>query len=299
MSRPISRRAVLVSLGAAATTTALAPSSAASASVARTIAEDAPADSARRGRLKQSASRWCYGKIPLDELCKAAAAMTLSGIDLLDEKDWTVPKRHGLVCSMANGFGTIPDGFNRPDLHDKLVAAGSVMIPRAAAAGVERIVCFSGNRNGLSDSEGVGNCITGLRRLAPLAEQHNVTLCLELLNSKVDHKDYQADHTDWGVAVVKGVNSPRVRLLFDIYHMQIMEGNVIATIKANLPYIAHFHTGGVPGRNDIDDTQETNYRAVARSIADLGFQGFFAHEFVPKNADPLVSLRNAVAICDV
>jgi hydroxypyruvate isomerase len=234
----------------------------------------------------------------LDTLCAAAKSMGLAGIDLLDEADWKTPTRHGLVCSLANGFGTIPKGFNRPDLHDQLVAAGSAMIPKAAAAGVERIVCFSGNRAGLSDGEGLQHCVTGLTRLAPLAEQHGVTLCLELLNSKVDHKDYQADHTAWGVEVIKGVNSPRVRLLYDIYHMQIMEGNVVATIKQYAPFIAHYHPGGVPGRHEIDDTQELNYRRVAQAIADTGFTGFLAHEFVPVR-DPLTSLREAAERCTV
>ncbi len=252
----------------------------------------------RAGRLKQSVSRWCYGKSTLDELCEAAKSMGLVAIDLLDQKDWGVPKQHGLVCAMANGFGTIPKGFNRPNQHDQLVADAEKMIPLAAAAGVPNIVCFSGNRGGMGDAEGVGNCIVGLKRLAPLAEQHGVTLCLELLNSKVDHKDYQADTTAFGAAVVKGVGSPRVKLLFDIYHMQIMEGNVIDTIKANLPYIGHFHTGGVPGRNEIDDTQELNYRRVAQVIADSGYAGYFAHEFVPKR-DPLPSLRQAAEICTV
>ena len=291
----VSRREALQKIGATAVAsaivgTALPMSAAFAAPIPR---------SATHGRLHQSVSRWCYGKIPLDDLCRAAAGMEIEAIDLLDEADWKTPAKYRLTCAMANGFGTIPKGFNRPDLHDQLVAAGSVMIPKAAAAGVEKIVCFSGNRGGLSDGEGLLNCITGLKRLAPLAEQHGVTLCLELLNSKVDHKDYQADHTDWGVAVVKGVDSPRVRLLYDIYHMQIMEGNVVATIKANMPWIAHFHTGGVPGRNEIDDSQELNYRLVAQTIADLRFTGFVAHEFVPKSANPLESLRNAVAICTV
>ncbi len=253
----------------------------------------------RHGRLKQSVSRWCYARIPLDELCKAAKGMELSAIDLLDEKDWLVPKQFGLVCAMANGFGTIPRGFNRPDQHDKLVADGEAMIPKAAAAGVPNIVCFSGNRGGMSDGEGLANTIAGLKRLAPTAEKHGVTLCLEILNSKVDHKDYQCDHTAWGVEVVKGVNSPRVKLLFDIYHVQIMEGNLIATIKANTPYIAHYHTGGVPGRAEIDDTQEINYRAVATAIAETGFTGYLAHEFVPRSKDPLTSLDQAVDICCV
>ena len=252
----------------------------------------------RAGRLKQSVSRWCYGKIPLDDLCEAAKGMGLVAIDLLDEKDWGVPKQHGLVCAMANGFGTIPKGFNRPNQHDQLVADAEKMIPAAATAGVPNIVCFSGNRGGMGDAEGVGNCIVGLKRLAPLAEKHGVTLCLELLNSKVDHKDYQADSTAFGAAVVKGVGSPRVKLLYDIYHMQIMEGNVIDTIKANLPHIGHFHTGGVPGRNEIDETQELNYRRVAQVIADSGYAGYVAHEFVPRR-DPLASLRQAAEICTV
>jgi len=250
------------------------------------------------GRLKHSVSRWCYGKIPIDDLCEAAKAIGYRSIELLDEKDWRVPAKHGLVCAMANGFGTIPVGFNRPNQHDKLVADGERMIPLAAAAGVPNIVCFSGNRGGMSDGEGIANSIAGFKRLTPLAEKHGVTLCLELLNSKVDHKDYQCDHTAWGVEVVKGVNSPRLKLLYDIYHMQIMEGDVIRTIHDNFAHIAHFHTGGVPGRNEIDDTQELNYRRVMQSIADLGFTGYVAQEFVPKG-DPLTSMRKAFEICDV
>ena len=249
-------------------------------------------------RLRQSVSRWCYRQIPLDELCERAKAMGYRSVELLDEAEWAVPRAHGLVCAVANGFGTIPVGFNRSDHHDKLVADAERMIPLAASAGVPNIVVFSGNREGLSDGEGIGNCITGLKRVAPTAERHGVTLCLEMLNSKVDHKDYQADHTAWGVQVVQGVGSPRLKLLYDIYHMQIMEGNVIATIRANAPHIAHFHTGGVPGRGEIDETQELNYRRVMQAIAETGFTGFVGQEFVPKR-DPLTSLRQAFDICDV
>jgi hydroxypyruvate isomerase len=249
-------------------------------------------------RLKQSVSRWCFSRIPLDQLCAAARDMDLQAIDLLDEKDWAVPRQYGLTCSMANGFGSIPRGFNRLEHHDKLVADGESLIASAGAAGVPNIVCFSGNRAGLSDAEGIANCITGFKRLTPAAEKHGVTLCLELLNSKVDHKDYQADRTAFGVQVVQGVGSPRLKLLYDIYHMQIMEGDVIATIRANAQHIVHYHTGGVPGRNEIDDTQELNYRTVAQAIADTGFSGFLAHEFVPKR-DPLTSLKQAVQLCAV
>jgi len=249
-------------------------------------------------RLRQSVSRWCYDKLSLDDLCLAAKCIGLQSVELLDPGEWAVPARHGLSCALANGFGTIPKGFNRPDLHDKLVADGQAMIPLAAAAGVPNIVVFSGNRAGMSDGEGIANCIAGLRRLAPLAEHHGVTLCLELLNSKVDHKDYMADHTAWGLAVVKRVGSPRVKLLYDIYHMQIMEGDVVRTIRANAPHIAHYHTGGVPGRNEIDDTQELNYRRIAQAIVETGFTGFLAHEFVPRR-DPLTSLGEAFRLCSV
>ena len=285
------RRDILRALGAAAAAGALAPF--------RAVASPLRASIRPAGRLKHSVSRWCYGKIPLDDLCEAAKGIGFKSVELLDEADWEVPRRHGMVCAMANGFGTIPIGFNRLDQHDKLVADAERMIPRAAAAGVPNIVCFSGNRGGLSDAEGIANCITGFRRLAPTAERHGVTLCLELLNSKVDHHDYQADHTAFGAEVVKGVGSPRVKLLYDIYHMQIMEGDVIATIRANSQHIAHFHTGGVPGRHEIDDTQELNYRRVMQAIADLGFTGFVAQEFVPAREPALVSLRQAFEICDV
>ena len=234
----------------------------------------------------------------LDDLCDAAKTIGYKSVELLDEADWETPKKHGLVCALANGFGTIPVGLNRPDNHDKLVAAAERMIPLAAAAGVPNIVCFSGNRAGMSDGEGIANCIAGFKRIAPTAEKHGVTLCLELLNSKVDHKDYQADHTAWGAQVVQGVGSPRLKLLYDIYHMQIMEGDVIRTIRDNFQHIAHFHTGGVPGRAEIDDTQELNYRRVMQAIADLGYTGFVAQEFVPKR-EPLASLKQAFEICDV
>jgi hydroxypyruvate isomerase len=261
-------------------------------------ANRAVAEPSRPGRIKQSVARWCYARIPLDELCAAAAASGYQSVELLDPADWKTPERHGLRCAMSNSFGSIPVGFNRPDKHDELVAAGEARIAQAAAAGVPSIVVFSGNRNGMSDGEGIANCITGLRRLMPAAERHGVTLCMEMLNSKVDHRDYHADHTAWAVEVVKGVDSQRFKLLYDIYHMQVMEGDVIATIRANAAHIAHFHTGGVPGRAEIDASQELNYPAIMRAIADLGYEGFVGQEFIPKR-DPLVSLREAQVLCDV
>jgi hydroxypyruvate isomerase len=287
--RDISRREAVGAIGAVAAAMILTP---------RSILARSVSGAASASRLKQSVSRWCYGRIPLDDLCEAAKSIGYKSVELLDEADWPVPKKHGLECAMANGFGKIPVGFNRPDNHDKLVADAEVMIPKAAAAGVPNIVVFSGNRAGLSDGEGIANCIAGLERVTPTAERHGVTLCLEMLNSKVDHKDYQADHTAWGVQVLQGVGSPRLKLLYDIYHMQIMEGDVIATIRANFQHIAHFHTGGVPGRAEIDETQELNYRRVMQAIADLGYTGFVGQEFVPKR-DPLTSLKQAYEICDV
>jgi len=250
------------------------------------------------GRLKQSVSRWCYGRIPLDDLCQAAKSIGYSSVELLSEPDWATPKKHGLQCAMANGFGSIPVGFNRPDNHDKLVADAERMIPLVAAAGIPNIVVFSGNRAGLSDGDGITNCISGLRRVAPTAEKHGVTLCLEMLNSKVDHKDYQADHTAWAVEVVKGVGSPRLKLLYDIYHMQIDEGDVIATIRKYKNHIGHYHTAGVPGRNEIDESQELYYPAIMRAIADTGFKGIVAQEFIPKR-DAYASLAESIKICDV
>jgi len=252
-----------------------------------------------KGRLKQSACRWCYRDISLENLAKAGAEIGLKGIDLLnDPNDWPVVKKYGLIPTMVSGAGTIPDACNRKDLHDKLEKEFQTNIPRAAENGVPNVITFSGNRKGMSDGEGLENTVAILNRVKGVAEKHNVTICIELLNSKVNHKDYMFDHTAWGVEVIKRVNSPRVKILYDIYHAQIMEGDIIRTIRENFQHIAHFHTGGNPGRNELDDTQELNWRTIAKTIADLNFQGYIAHEFVPKR-DPLTSLREAVLLCDV
>jgi hydroxypyruvate isomerase len=252
-----------------------------------------------KGRLKQSACRWCYREIPLENLAKAAAEIGLKGIDLLnDPNDWPVVKKYGLIPTMTSGAGTIPDACNRKDLHDKLEKEFQANIPRAAENGVPNVITFSGNRKGMSDGEGLENTVAILNRVKGVAEKHNVTICMELLNSKVNHKDYMFDHTAWGVEVIKRVNSPRVKILYDIYHAQIMEGDIIRTIRENIQHIAHFHTGGNPGRNELDDSQELNWRTIAKTIADLNFQGYVAHEFEPKR-DPLTSLREAALLCDV
>jgi hydroxypyruvate isomerase len=253
-----------------------------------------------RGRLKQSVSRWPYSKIPLPEFSKACAAMGLKAIDLLQPGDWDIVRDHGLVCSM--GYPTdrrdfLSNGFNNRASHAMLLSELERTIPLAAKHAVPNVIAMFGNRQGRSDADGIAASVDGLKRIAPLAEEHKVSVCVELLNSKVDHPDYQGDHTAFGVAVMKGVNSPRVKLLYDIYHMQIMEGDVIRTIRDNIAHIAHFHTGGVPGRHELDETQELNWRPVAKAIVDTGFSGFLAHEFVPTR-DPLTSLRQAVAICD-
>jgi hydroxypyruvate isomerase len=253
----------------------------------------------KNGRLRQSVSRWPYRSIPLPDFCKAAAEMGLTAIDLLEEPEWAVARQHGLVCSMGyGGGGTIPDGLNVKANHDTIVRNLEQSIPRAAAQKVPNLITFFGNRRGMSDEDAIANCVDGLNRIKKTAEDHGVTICVELLNSKVNHKDYQGDRTAFGVAVVKAVGSPRVKLLYDIYHMQIMEGDLIRTIRDNREHIAHFHTGGVPGRHELDETQEVNWRAVCTTIVETGFQGYLAHEFVPAR-DPLTSLREAVALCDV
>lgn len=253
------------------------------------------------GRLKQSVSRWPYASIPLPDFCRACRDIGLAGIDLLGADDWPVVADYGLVVTM--GYPTarrdfIATGFNDPAHHPMLLKELEETIPRAAAAHVPNVIAMFGNRRGTSDAEALEHCVAGLKKIAPLAEERGVTICVELLNSRVDHAGYQGDRTAFGVAVIQGVASPRVKLLYDIYHMQIMEGDVIRTIRQSASHIGHFHTGGVPGRHEIDDGQELNYRAVARAIADIGFTGYVAHEFVPSR-DPLTSLREAVAICDV
>jgi hydroxypyruvate isomerase len=263
------------------------------------LALAASASEQNKGRLKQSVARWCYNSLPLEDLCRAAAGMGLAAIDLVAPVDAPTLKKYGLVPAMIlPGGGSIPEGLNRLENHSRIEDELRRRIPEAAAVGAPNIITFSGYRRGLSDEQGIENCTSGLNRVKRIAEDHGVTICLELLNSKIDHRDYQCDHTAWGVELMKRVDSPRVKLLYDIYHMQIMEGDIMRTIRENIPYIAHFHTGGVPGRHELDDTQELNWRTVARTIADVGFSGYFAHEFVPLH-DPLTSLRQAVELCTV
>lgn len=252
------------------------------------------------GRINHSVCRWCYNSIPLEDLCQAAKNIGLTSIELTGPDEWPVLKKYGLTAALPNGAGMgIEKGFNDPKYHDDLVASYEAVIPKVANAGMNQIICFSGNRNGLDDEKGIKNCAVGLKRLMRVAEKHKVTLVMELLNSKVNHKDYQCDRTPWGVALCEEIGSEYFKLLYDIYHMQIMEGDVIATIRKYHPYIAHYHTGGVPGRNEIDETQELNYPAIMKAIVDTGFKGYVAQEFIPKRPDKIASLKQGVQICDI
>ena len=253
-----------------------------------------------KGNINHSACRWCYNSIPMEKFLEEAKAIGLKGIDLLGEDDWQLAIDNGLTCSMSRVDKlTIANGFNDPSLHSILYDSYAKLIPKAADAGIKNIISLSGNKHGLSDEVGLENCAKGLDPIVKLAQKHGVTIVMELLNSKVDHADYQCDHTSWGVALCEKVGSDHLKLLYDIYHMQIMEGDVIATIKKYHKYIAHYHTGGVPGRNEIDETQELYYPAIMKAIVATGFDGFVAQEFVPTWDDPMKALAKAVEICDV
>ena len=255
----------------------------------------------KNGRLKQSVCRWCYQRIPLEDFLKQVADMGLPAVDLLQPEEFEVAKKYGLTVSVGypgKGGGTIPDSINNPALHDQIVEAFKTGIPRAKEAGVPSLITFFGNRKGMPDDQAIANSVACLNRIKPIAEEHDVTVVVELLNSKVNHKDYQGDKTPYGVEVMKRVGSKNVKLLYDIYHMQIMEGDIIRTIRDNKDYIAHYHTGGVPGRNELDPTQELQWPAIVKAILDTGYTGYFAHEFIPLR-DPMTSLREAVVLCDV
>jgi hydroxypyruvate isomerase len=261
-------------------------------------AEEKPA-AKPKGRIRQSVSKWCYDKkLSFEDLCRHAVRIGYQSIELIGPADWPMVKKHGLTCAMAPGAGKIPYGFNRKEHHDQLVEEMRKNIDLTAEAGFPNVICFSGERQGQPDEEGIRNCVEGLKRVAGYAEKKKINICMEYLNSKVNHKDYQFDHMAFGVAVAKQVGSPRVGILYDIYHAQIMEGDIIRTIRDNHQYIRHYHTGGNPGRNEIDDTQELYYPAIMRAIADTGYQGFVGQEFVPKG-DPVKALESAFRICDV
>ena len=250
------------------------------------------------GRLNQSVCKWCYRDMSLEDLCEHAAKMGIVSVELLRKEQWPTLARYGLTCAVGNGICTIPNGTNRVEYHASIETNARDLISAAKKAGVPNLILFSGNRRGMSDEEAWDNSAKLLNRIKSQAEDEGVTILMELLNSKVNHRDYQCDKTAWGVELMKRVESPRVKLLYDIYHMQIMEGDVIRMIRENMDYLGHFHTGGNPGRHEIDDTQELNYKAISKAIADLGFDGYFAHEFIPVR-DPMTSLREAVELCSV
>lgn len=257
------------------------------------------ADSSK-GQLKHSVARWCFNDFDIETLCIELKKIGVTGIDLVGPKDWPVLKKHGLLSTMCNGAEiNLVDGFNDEQFHEKLLKNYSQMIPLVADAGYQNLICFSGSKRGKTDEEGWQNCVKALQQLIPLAEKYNVTLVMELLNSKLDHHDYQCHKTSWGVELAKRLNSDHFKLLYDIYHMQIDEGDVIRTITENHHYIAHYHTAGVPGRHEIDETQELNYAAIMKAIAAKGFKGFIGQEFIPKNANKLESLKKAISICSI
>lgn len=252
----------------------------------------------RKGNINHAVCKWCYKDLSLDELCRHAVKLGITGIDLLQVKELPTLKPYGLVCPMVGGPGSITKGWNDPSLHDALVENSEKILPQIAEAGMANMIVFSGNRGERSDAEGLKNCAKGLKRITPLAESLGVNIVMELLNSKVNHPDYQCDKSPWGVALCDEVGSDRFKLLYDIYHMQIMEGDVIQTITDFHPYFAHYHTGGVPGRAEIDETQELNYPAICRAIVATGYTGFVAQEFIPRK-DPLTSLAHSIDTCDV
>ena len=292
-----SRRKALKTLGTGASVLALHPFS---------FNPDAthPSNDMNKPKLKNninhSVCRWCYSKIPLEDLAVAAKKIGLKSIELVGPNEWAILKKHGLHCAMPNGGEIgLTKGFNHTEYHEELYKRYSEIIPKVSEAGYDKIICFSGNREGISEEEGMANAAKGLKALMPIAEKYKVTMVMELLNSKVNHKDYQCDHTPWGVSLCKMVGSDRFKLLYDIYHMQIMEGDVIATIKAYHEYIVHYHTGGVPGRNEIDQSQELYYPAIMNAILSTGYKGYVAQEFIPAKKDALASLEQGVRICDV
>lgn len=302
MKETISRRSALRTLAGTTAAAVLA------SNLPRPLAA-AAASGKWKGNIHHSVSAWCYGslfnpgkdkpaKLTFEDFCKEVASIGLESVELLGPDQWPAVKKAGLTCAMCNGPDSIGYGWNRLEHHDNLLGKFETAIPEVARNGYPNIITFSGNRKGMSDEQGIEHCVAGLKRLMPIAEKHKVTVILELLNSKVDHKDYMADHTVWGVEVCKRVGSERLKLLYDIYHMQIMEGDIIRTIREYHPYIGHYHTGGNPGRNEIDDTQEIYYPAVMKAIVATGYKGFVGQEFVPRR-DPLASLRQAIEICDV
>ncbi len=253
-----------------------------------------------KGNINHSVCRWCYSKIPMEDFLQSLNELGIKAMDLTGPEDWPLMKKYDIYASMCWGAGFgIEKGWNDPKLHEELIKDYLKMIPKVAEAGYTNLICFSGNRNGMNDEDGLKNCAEGLKQIMPLAEKHGVVIQMELLNSKVDHKDYMCDHTEWGVALCKEIGSENFKLLYDIYHMQIMEGDIIRTIGDYNEYFGHYHTGGNPGRHEIDETQELYYPAIMKAILETGFKGYVAQEFIPSWEDKIAALKQGVTICDV
>ena len=293
MTRKISRRNMLHGL-------ALGTAAAVAYQSGMISAQEAVVEELKvKGNVRQSVSYWCFGNIPLNEFADICKKLGMVGVDLLGPDQWELMLKKDMIVTMGNVPGaSIPKGFNHVENHDELVAAYEKWIPEAAKMKVPNLICFSGNRNGMGDEQGIENCVKGLQRVVPIAEKHGVNVVMELLNSK-DHGDYHADTTPWGAEIARKLGSERFKLLYDIYHMQRMEGDIINNIRKFNDVIGHYHTAGNPGRNEIDDTQEINYPPIVKAILETDYKGFFAHEFMPKRQDKIASLRQAVEICDL
>lgn len=253
-----------------------------------------------KGNIRHSVCRWTFGHMPLEALCKAVKEMGFSAIDLVGPAEWPLLRQYGITCSMCNGAElSLEEGWNTKAYHPQLLKNYREMIPLVAAAGYKNLICFSGNRRGMDDATGLQNCVEGLEKLMPLAEKEGVTLQMELFNSKINHPDYMADNSPWGIELCRRLGSESFKLLYDIYHMQISEGDIIRTIREYHPYFGHYHTAGVPGRNEIDESQELYYPAIMRAIVETGYTGYVAQEFIPKQENKLASLQEAIRICDV
>ena len=284
----------------AAIKTAAIGASAAFVPLAYSNEGNAPKNAPLKGNIRHSVCSWCYPDLSLDELCLLAKDIGLVGIDLIGPEGWPTLKKHGLISTMCNGAElSLTEGFNHTEYHPQLIENYSRQIELVAAAGYTNLICFSGNRNGMDDETGLQNCVAGLKQILPLAEEKGVVLQMELFNSKVDHPDYMCDNTAWGIELCKRLDSPNFKLLYDIYHMQIEEGDIIRTIRENHHYFGHYHTAGVPGRHEIEENQELFYPAIMKAIVETGYEGFVAQEFIPTREDPTESLRKAIALCDV
>ena len=256
--------------------------------------------SLRKNNIRHSVCRWCYNDIDLDTLLPQLKQMGVNAIDLIGPGEWHLLKKHGVDCSMCNGAEiNLTDGWCDTRFHETLIANYTEMIPKVAEAGYKNLICFSGNRRDISDADGLENCVTGLQKILPLAEQHGVIIQMELFNTKVDHPDYMCDNSPWGIELCKRLNSPNFKLLYDIYHMQINEGDIIRTIQDYHQWFGHYHTAGVPGRNEINESQELYYPAIMKAIVTTGFKGYVAQEFIPTREDKLAALDEAISICDV